>query len=141
MERCYNGQLDRNSDAHLYRTPQVDAPPVNDDNANANEDNADFINNEDDVLHNSLDDDDLDMKAMQDKIKAGLIPFKTDQEILDEIRSSDTARIVGHAGSYRVVAHFSQSPNRAFWRCYDSGSDHADVQATRARERVAEEAR
>ncbi|GJT78828.1 hypothetical protein Tco_1045553 [Tanacetum coccineum] len=27
----------------------------------------------------------LDMKAMQDNVKAGLIPFKTDQEILDEI--------------------------------------------------------
>ncbi|GJR08535.1 uncharacterized endoplasmic reticulum membrane protein-like protein [Tanacetum coccineum] len=27
----------------------------------------------------------LDMKAMKDNIKAGLIPFKTDQEILDEI--------------------------------------------------------
>ncbi|GKA66568.1 hypothetical protein Tco_0766376, partial [Tanacetum coccineum] len=33
----------------------------------------------------------LDMKAMQEMIKAGIIPFKTDQEILD-------------AGSYRVVA-------------------------------------
>ncbi|GKD89588.1 hypothetical protein Tco_1365095 [Tanacetum coccineum] len=29
------------------------------------------------------------MKAMQDNVKAGLIPFKTDQEILDEIVPSD----------------------------------------------------
>ncbi|GJS63152.1 hypothetical protein Tco_0677716 [Tanacetum coccineum] len=32
----------------------------------------------------------LDMKAMKDNIKAGLIPFKTDQEILDEIKDYDT---------------------------------------------------
>ncbi|GKB11510.1 Myc-type, basic helix-loop-helix domain-containing protein [Tanacetum coccineum] len=32
------------------QSTEVDAPPVNDDNANANEDNADFINNEDDVV-------------------------------------------------------------------------------------------
>ncbi|GJV63733.1 hypothetical protein Tco_1474561 [Tanacetum coccineum] len=38
---------------------EVDAPPVNDDNANANEDNADFINNEDDVVAHVLDDDDV----------------------------------------------------------------------------------
>ncbi|GJZ93029.1 hypothetical protein Tco_0665094 [Tanacetum coccineum] len=31
----------------------------------------------------------LDMKAMKDNIKADLIPFKTDQEILDEIVPSD----------------------------------------------------
>ncbi|GKA75520.1 hypothetical protein Tco_0781898, partial [Tanacetum coccineum] len=37
----------------------VDVPPVNDDNANANEDNADFINNEDDVLAHVLYDDDV----------------------------------------------------------------------------------
>ncbi|GJW45507.1 hypothetical protein Tco_0077153 [Tanacetum coccineum] len=38
---------------------EVDAPPVNDDNVNANEDNADFINNEDDVVAHVLDDDDV----------------------------------------------------------------------------------
>ncbi|GKE37539.1 hypothetical protein Tco_1460944, partial [Tanacetum coccineum] len=31
----------------------------------------------------------MDMKAMQDRIKAGIIPFKTDQEILDEVVPSD----------------------------------------------------
>ncbi|GKD33696.1 hypothetical protein Tco_1249205, partial [Tanacetum coccineum] len=36
---------------------EVDALPVNDNNANANEDNADFINNEDDVVAHVLDDD------------------------------------------------------------------------------------
>ncbi|GJU80138.1 RNA-directed DNA polymerase, eukaryota, reverse transcriptase zinc-binding domain protein, partial [Tanacetum coccineum] len=39
------------------QSTEVDAPPVNDDNANANEDNADFINNEDDVVAHVLDDD------------------------------------------------------------------------------------
>ncbi|GKD10655.1 acidic leucine-rich nuclear phosphoprotein 32 family member A [Tanacetum coccineum] len=37
------------------QSTQVDAPPVNDDNANANQDNADFINNEDDVVAHVLD--------------------------------------------------------------------------------------
>ncbi|GJX58331.1 acidic leucine-rich nuclear phosphoprotein 32 family member A [Tanacetum coccineum] len=41
------------------QSTEVDAPPVNDDNANANEDNADFINNEDDVVAHILDDDDV----------------------------------------------------------------------------------
>ncbi|GJY67788.1 Myc-type, basic helix-loop-helix domain-containing protein [Tanacetum coccineum] len=41
------------------QSTEVDAPPVNDDNANANEDNADFINNEDDVVAHVLDDDDV----------------------------------------------------------------------------------
>ncbi|GJR57612.1 hypothetical protein Tco_1499774 [Tanacetum coccineum] len=54
----------------------------------------------------------MDMKAMQDNVKAGIIPFKTDQEILDEIVPSDNRQNM-------------------------SGMD---VQATRARERVAEEA-
>ncbi|GKG20550.1 hypothetical protein Tco_0380351, partial [Tanacetum coccineum] len=38
---------------------RLDVPPVNDDNANANEDNVDFINNEDDVVAHVLDDDDV----------------------------------------------------------------------------------
>ncbi|GJR16171.1 Myc-type, basic helix-loop-helix domain-containing protein [Tanacetum coccineum] len=41
------------------QSTEVYAPPVNDDNANANEDNADFINNEDDVVAHVLDDDDV----------------------------------------------------------------------------------
>ncbi|GJW64754.1 Myc-type, basic helix-loop-helix domain-containing protein [Tanacetum coccineum] len=41
------------------QSTEVDAPPVNDDNANANKDNADFINNEDDVVAHVLDDDDV----------------------------------------------------------------------------------
>ncbi|GJT37325.1 hypothetical protein Tco_0937190 [Tanacetum coccineum] len=40
---------------------EVVAPPVNDDNVNANEDNADFINNEDDVVAHVLDDDDVEV--------------------------------------------------------------------------------
>ncbi|GKC09991.1 acidic leucine-rich nuclear phosphoprotein 32 family member A, partial [Tanacetum coccineum] len=43
------------------QSTEVDAPPVNDDNANANEDNADFINNEDDVVAHVLDDDDVEV--------------------------------------------------------------------------------
>ncbi|GJR82861.1 hypothetical protein Tco_0153646 [Tanacetum coccineum] len=41
------------------QSTEVDALPVNDDNANANEDNVDFINNEDDVVAHVLDDDDV----------------------------------------------------------------------------------
>ncbi|GJS13622.1 hypothetical protein Tco_0408094 [Tanacetum coccineum] len=39
------------------QSTEVDTPLVNDDNANANKDNADFINNEDDVVAHVLDDD------------------------------------------------------------------------------------
>ncbi|GJV84688.1 hypothetical protein Tco_1524586 [Tanacetum coccineum] len=41
------------------QSTEVDIPLVNDDNAYANEDNADFINNEDDVVAHVLDDDDV----------------------------------------------------------------------------------
>ncbi|GJU71569.1 hypothetical protein Tco_1262974 [Tanacetum coccineum] len=40
----------------------------------------------------------LDMKAMQDNVKAGLIPFKTDQEILDEIIPSDNRQNMSGMG-------------------------------------------
>ncbi|GKC21431.1 hypothetical protein Tco_1023581 [Tanacetum coccineum] len=40
----------------------------------------------------------LDMKAMKDNIKAGLIPFKTDQEILDEIVLSDNRQNMSGMG-------------------------------------------
>ncbi|GJR90026.1 hypothetical protein Tco_0214037 [Tanacetum coccineum] len=40
----------------------------------------------------------LDMKAMQDNVKAGLIPFKTDQEILDEIVLSDNRQNMSGMG-------------------------------------------
>ncbi|GKB41416.1 acidic leucine-rich nuclear phosphoprotein 32 family member A [Tanacetum coccineum] len=40
----------------------------------------------------------LDMKAMQDRIKAGLIPFKTDQEILDEVVPSDNRQNMSGMG-------------------------------------------
>ncbi|GJS62085.1 calcium-dependent protein kinase 26-like protein [Tanacetum coccineum] len=43
------------------QSTEVDALPVNDDNVNANEDNADFINNEDDVVTHVLDDDDVEV--------------------------------------------------------------------------------
>ncbi|GJS75883.1 hypothetical protein Tco_0725764 [Tanacetum coccineum] len=43
------------------QSTEVDAPPINEDNANANEDNADFINNEDDVVAHVLDDDDVEV--------------------------------------------------------------------------------
>ncbi|GKC16397.1 hypothetical protein Tco_1013179, partial [Tanacetum coccineum] len=48
------------------QSTEVDAPPVNDDNANANEDNADFINNEDDVVAHVLDDDDVEVSDDDD---------------------------------------------------------------------------
>ncbi|GJZ47661.1 hypothetical protein Tco_0601493 [Tanacetum coccineum] len=40
----------------------------------------------------------LDMKVMKDNIKAGLIPFKTDQEILDEIVLSDNRQNMSGMG-------------------------------------------
>ncbi|GJQ98695.1 hypothetical protein Tco_0009834 [Tanacetum coccineum] len=40
----------------------------------------------------------LDMKAMQDRIKAGLISFKTDQEILDEVVPSDNRQNMSNMG-------------------------------------------
>ncbi|GJT00316.1 hypothetical protein Tco_0821485 [Tanacetum coccineum] len=40
----------------------------------------------------------LDMKAMQDRIKAGLIPFKTDQEILDKVVPSDNRQNMSGMG-------------------------------------------
>ncbi|GKB79056.1 acidic leucine-rich nuclear phosphoprotein 32 family member A [Tanacetum coccineum] len=40
----------------------------------------------------------LDMKAMKDKITAGLIPFKIDQEILDEIIPSDNCQNMSGMG-------------------------------------------
>ncbi|GKD61337.1 hypothetical protein Tco_1298846 [Tanacetum coccineum] len=40
----------------------------------------------------------LDMKAMQDNVKAGLIPFMTDQEILDEIVPSDNRQNMSGMG-------------------------------------------
>ncbi|GJZ34482.1 hypothetical protein Tco_0580299 [Tanacetum coccineum] len=38
------------------------------------------------------------MKAMQDNVKAGLIPFKTEQEILDEIVPSDNRQNMSGIG-------------------------------------------
>ncbi|GKB63634.1 Myc-type, basic helix-loop-helix domain-containing protein [Tanacetum coccineum] len=40
----------------------------------------------------------LDMKAMQEMIKAGIIPFKTDQEILDEVVPSDNRQNMSGMG-------------------------------------------
>ncbi|GJU19321.1 hypothetical protein Tco_1152663 [Tanacetum coccineum] len=40
----------------------------------------------------------LNMKAMQDRIKAGIIPFKTDQEILDEVVPSDNRQNMSGMG-------------------------------------------
>ncbi|GJZ51744.1 hypothetical protein Tco_0606259, partial [Tanacetum coccineum] len=40
----------------------------------------------------------LDMKAMQDNVKAGHIPLKTDQEILDEIIPSDNRQNMSGMG-------------------------------------------
>ncbi|GJT62808.1 hypothetical protein Tco_1006341 [Tanacetum coccineum] len=84
----------------------------------------------------------LDMKAMKDNIKAGLIPFKTDQEILDEIVSSDNRQnMSAWAGKLPGGGSTSRRrANRAFGDIMTSGSDHVDVQATRARERVTQEA-
>ncbi|GJW20619.1 hypothetical protein Tco_0031241 [Tanacetum coccineum] len=51
--------------------------------------------------------------AMKDNIKAGLIPFKTDQEILDEIVPSDNRQNMSNGqGRYRGVAQLSQRANQ-----------------------------
>ncbi|GJU32759.1 CACTA transposable element [Tanacetum coccineum] len=72
----------------------------------------------------------LDMKAMKDNIKAGLIPFKTDQEILDEIVLSDNrseicrhqAGIVMSSATSAVTytsVYTDSEPSRAFWGADD----------------------
>ncbi|GJZ20547.1 hypothetical protein Tco_0557137 [Tanacetum coccineum] len=84
----------------------------------------------------------LDMKAMQDRIKAGIIPFKTDQEILDEVVPSDNRQNMSGMGR-KLPGGGSTSRRRThlgIWRCYESGSDDSDIEATRARERVVQEA-
>ncbi|GJU39786.1 acidic leucine-rich nuclear phosphoprotein 32 family member A [Tanacetum coccineum] len=51
----------------------------------------------------------LDIKAMQDRIKAGIIPFKTDQEILDEVVPSDNRQNMSGMGrKYRKQAEEAQ---------------------------------
>ncbi|GJX39338.1 acidic leucine-rich nuclear phosphoprotein 32 family member A [Tanacetum coccineum] len=65
---------------------EVDAPPVNDDNANANEDNADFINNEDDVVVHVIDDDDDDVEVPDDD---EVNPSTNVEEVLSSDDSDD----------------------------------------------------
>ncbi|GJZ62212.1 hypothetical protein Tco_0618349 [Tanacetum coccineum] len=66
--------------------------------------------------------DRLDMKVMQDNVKAGLIPFKTDQEILDEIVPSDNRQNMSGMGrSYQGGGSTSRRrANRAFGDVIDS---------------------
>ncbi|GJY40062.1 Myc-type, basic helix-loop-helix domain-containing protein [Tanacetum coccineum] len=66
------------------QSTEVDAPPVNDDNANANEDNADFINNEDDVVAHVLDDDDVEVSD-DDEVN----PSTNVEEVLSSDDSDD----------------------------------------------------
>ncbi|GJR33350.1 hypothetical protein Tco_1109582 [Tanacetum coccineum] len=63
---------------------RVDVPPVNDDNANANEDSADFINNEDDVVAHVLDDDDV-VVSNDDEVN----PSTNVEEVLSSDDSDD----------------------------------------------------
>ncbi|GKF29503.1 hypothetical protein Tco_0095845, partial [Tanacetum coccineum] len=42
------------------------------------------------------------MKAMQDRIKAGIIPFKTDQEIMDEVVPTDDSDIEAYLASLKT---------------------------------------
>ncbi|GKA34851.1 hypothetical protein Tco_0721280 [Tanacetum coccineum] len=81
----------------------------------------------------------LDMKAMKDNIKAGLIPFKTDQEILDEIVPSDNRQNMSNGqGRYRGVAQLSQraNPEEAQARAYLASlkADAADQRANVAQQ-------
>ncbi|GKF89612.1 hypothetical protein Tco_0263575, partial [Tanacetum coccineum] len=66
------------------QSTEVDAPLVNDDNANANEDNADFINNEDDVVAHALDDDDVEVSD-DDEVN----PSTNVEEVLSSDDSND----------------------------------------------------
>ncbi|GJU87893.1 hypothetical protein Tco_1295439 [Tanacetum coccineum] len=56
----------------------------------------------------------LDMKAMQDNVKAGLIPFKTDQEILDEIVPSDNRQNMSGMGRPGGGSTSRRRANHAF---------------------------
>ncbi|GJY81523.1 hypothetical protein Tco_0494274 [Tanacetum coccineum] len=77
----------------------------------------------------------LDMKAMQEMIKAGIIPFKTDQEILDEVVPSDNRQNMSGMGRKlpRVVAQLLAGAKSCIWRCYDSGSDTPDSHANKSK--------
>ncbi|GJX65980.1 hypothetical protein Tco_0300323 [Tanacetum coccineum] len=66
------------------QSTEVDTPPINDDNANANEDNVDFINNEDDVVAHVLDDDDVVMSD-DDEVN----PSTNVEEVLSSDDSDD----------------------------------------------------
>ncbi|GKE70529.1 hypothetical protein Tco_1528601, partial [Tanacetum coccineum] len=66
------------------QSTEVDASPVNDDNVNANEDNANFINNEDDVVAHVLDDDDVEVSD-DDEVS----PSTNVEEVLSSDDSDD----------------------------------------------------
>ncbi|GKF36586.1 hypothetical protein Tco_0113344, partial [Tanacetum coccineum] len=55
-----------------------------------------------------------EMKAMKDHIRAGIIPFKTDQEILDEIVPSDNRQNMSGMGRPGGGSTSRRRANRAF---------------------------
>ncbi|GJT25861.1 hypothetical protein Tco_0895798 [Tanacetum coccineum] len=54
------------------------------------------------------------MKAMQDQIRAGVIPYKTDQEILDEVVLSDNRQNMSGMGRKLQIRTSRRRANQAF---------------------------
>ncbi|GKA27127.1 Myc-type, basic helix-loop-helix domain-containing protein [Tanacetum coccineum] len=61
---------------------------------------------------------------------SGVIPYKTDQDILDEVVSEYNARNMSErAGSYRGGGSTSQARSSGISRCYKSGGAGSDIEA------------
>ncbi|GJS12094.1 hypothetical protein Tco_0368890 [Tanacetum coccineum] len=89
------------------QSTEVDAPPVNDDNANANEDNADFINNEDDVVAPVLVDDDMACLAPRSHggDAGGSPPRQPNRPVPAQCQSSSLRIETGNASLRKAFRH------------------------------------
>ncbi|GKC62418.1 hypothetical protein Tco_1095016 [Tanacetum coccineum] len=77
----------------------------------------------------------LHMKVMQDRIKADIIPFKTDQEILDEVVPSDNRKnMTGHGQEVTGGGSTSRRrTHRAYVEVINLDQMTPDIDATRAK--------
>ncbi|GKC37635.1 hypothetical protein Tco_1050019, partial [Tanacetum coccineum] len=122
------------------QSTEVDAPPVNDDNANANEDNADFINNEDDVVAHVLDDDDVvvsdddevnpstnveEMACLAPKSHGGDAGDSPPRQPSVKVRNCSSLRIeTGNASLRKAFRHNNQQPLTLGFDYDDLGTFH-----------------
>ncbi|GJZ59346.1 gag-pol polyprotein [Tanacetum coccineum] len=125
------------------QSTEVDAPPVNDDNANANEDNADFINNEDDVVAHVLDDDDV-VVSDDDEVNpstnveemacvapgshggdaGGSPPRRPNRPVPAQCQSSSLRIETGNASLRKAFRHNNQQPLTLGFDYADLGTFH-----------------